>query len=147
MQTLLTRKNHLTGVEYRDDPTILAWELMNEPRCTTDPSGDTLQVGDEPRPPSMFLSIDCVGDPFLSSYTYNELQRWMEEMSAYVKSIDKKHLLTVGTEGFYGPTSPQEKLDVNPGTWKDNNYGSDFIRNAKIPDIDFASIHLYPDTW
>jgi endo-1,4-beta-mannosidase len=43
-QTLLTRKNHLTGVEYRDDPTILAWELMNEPRCTTDPSGDTLQV-------------------------------------------------------------------------------------------------------
>lgn len=43
-QTLLTRKNHLTGVEYRDDPTILAWELMNEPRCTTDPSGNTLQV-------------------------------------------------------------------------------------------------------
>lgn len=48
MQTLLTRKNHLTGVEYRDDPTILAWELMNEPRCATDPSGDTLQVCDEP---------------------------------------------------------------------------------------------------
>ncbi|CAO2182914.1 unnamed protein product [Urochloa humidicola] len=116
LKTLLTRKNHLTGVEYRDDPTILAWELMNEPRCTTDPSGDTLQ-------------------------------RWIEEMAAYVKSIDKKHLLTVGTEGFYGPTSPQHKLEVNPGTWKDNNYGSDFIRNAKIPEIDFASIHLYPDTW
>ena len=75
------------------------------------------------------------------------VQRWMEEMAAYVKSIDKKHLLTVGTEGFYGPTSPQEKLNVNPGIWKDNNYGSDFNRNAKIPDIDFASIHLYPDTW
>jgi len=53
VQTLLTRKNHLTGVEYRDDPTILAWELMNEPRCTTDPSGDTLQVSHDPRPASI----------------------------------------------------------------------------------------------
>lgn len=75
------------------------------------------------------------------------MQRWIEEMAAYVKSIDKKHLLTVGTEGFYGPSSPQSKLNVNPGVWKDNNYGSDFIRNAKTPGIDFASIHLYPDTW
>lgn len=78
---------------------------------------------------------------------YSFVQRWLEEMAAYVKSIDKKHLLTVGTEGFYGPTSPQGKLNVNPGTWKTNSYGSDFIRNSKIPDIDFASIHLYPDTW
>jgi hypothetical protein len=31
-------------VSYKDDPTILAWELINEPRCPSDPSGDTLQV-------------------------------------------------------------------------------------------------------
>lgn len=43
-QALLTRKNHLTGVLYKDDPTILAWELINEPRCITDPTGNTLQV-------------------------------------------------------------------------------------------------------
>lgn len=30
---LLTRKNTLTGVEYRNDPTIFAWELTNEARC------------------------------------------------------------------------------------------------------------------
>ncbi|KAI4378322.1 hypothetical protein MLD38_015813 [Melastoma candidum] len=43
VKVVLTRKNTITGVEYRDDPTIFAWELMNEPRCMTDPSGDTLQ--------------------------------------------------------------------------------------------------------
>ncbi|XP_074296215.1 mannan endo-1,4-beta-mannosidase 2-like [Silene latifolia] len=41
--TVLTRKNTITGIEYRDDPIILAWELINEPRCMSDPSGDTLQ--------------------------------------------------------------------------------------------------------
>ncbi|KAL6614532.1 hypothetical protein ACP70R_036802 [Stipagrostis hirtigluma subsp. patula] len=115
LKTLLTRENHLTGLQYRDDPTIMAWELMNEPRCATDPSGDTLQ-------------------------------RWIEEMAAYVKSIDKKHLLTVGTEGFYGPSSPKSKVSVNPGYWHDN-YGADFIRNSNTSDIDFASIHIYPDKW
>ncbi|XP_022869478.1 mannan endo-1,4-beta-mannosidase 2-like [Olea europaea var. sylvestris] len=43
VKTVLTRKNTFTGIEYRDDPTIFAWELINEPRCSTDPSGDTLQ--------------------------------------------------------------------------------------------------------
>lgn len=43
-QTVLTRRNTYTGIQYRDDPTIFAWELINEPRCITDASGDTLQV-------------------------------------------------------------------------------------------------------
>ncbi|KAL2937775.1 Mannan endo-1 4-beta-mannosidase 2 [Bienertia sinuspersici] len=43
VKTILTRKNTITGIEYRDDPVIFAWELINEPRCMSDPSGDTLQ--------------------------------------------------------------------------------------------------------
>ncbi|XP_010915420.1 mannan endo-1,4-beta-mannosidase 2 [Elaeis guineensis] len=115
LKTILARKNHLTGIEYRDDPTIFAWELMNEPQCISDASGDTLQD-------------------------------WIEEMAEYVKSIDKKHLLTIGLEGFYGPTSPPEKLSMNPGEWY-KTIGSDFIRNSKISAIDFASVHIYPDQW
>lgn len=74
-----------------------------------------------------------------------ELQDWLEEMSAYVKSIDKKHLLTIGLEGFYGPNSPK-RLTVNPAEWA-ATLGADFIRNSKISTIDFASAHIYPDHW
>ncbi|PIA55400.1 hypothetical protein AQUCO_00800275v1 [Aquilegia coerulea] len=114
IMTMLTRKNTITGIEYRDDPTIFAWELMNEPHCMTDPSG-------------------------------NILQHWIAEMASFVKSIDKNHLLTVGLEGFYGPSNP-EKLSANPGDWA-SSLGSDFIRNSNISNIDFASVHIYVDQW
>ncbi|XP_073028783.1 mannan endo-1,4-beta-mannosidase 2-like [Primulina eburnea] len=114
IKTVLTRKNTITGIEYRDDPTIFAWELINEPRCMTDKSGDTLQD-------------------------------WIEEMSTFVKSIDRKHLLTVGLEGFYGPKSTK-RLTVNPEWWA-SDVGTDFIRNSKISTVDFASVHIYPDHW
>lgn len=114
VKTMLTRKNTITGIEYRDDPTIFGWELMNEPRCMTDPAGETLQD-------------------------------WLAEMSVFVRSIDKKHLLTVGLEGFYGPKSPKS-LTVNPADWA-ALYGSDFVRNSNLPNIDFASAHIYPDHW
>jgi endo-1,4-beta-mannosidase len=63
----------------------------------------------------------------------------------YVKSLDMKHLVTVGIEGFYGP-GRSERLGVNPGDWA-ASLCSDFIQNSAVKDIDFASVHAYPDTW
>ncbi|KAL8136625.1 hypothetical protein V2J09_002626 [Rumex salicifolius] len=114
IKTVLTRKNTITGVEYRDDPAIFAWEIINEPRCMSDPTGDTLQD-------------------------------WIKDMSTYVKSLDNKHLVTVGLEGFYGPKDPKRMI-VNPSSWE-STIGTDFIRNSLLPTIDFASVHLYPDQW
>ncbi|KAJ9562902.1 hypothetical protein OSB04_008062 [Centaurea solstitialis] len=114
VKTILLRKNTITGVVYRDDPTIFGWELINEPRCITDTSGDTLQD-------------------------------WIEEMSSFIKSIDRKHMLTIGLEGFYGPKSPK-KTTVNPEFWA-ADLGADFIRNSAPSTIDFASVHIYPDHW
>ena len=35
-RTLITRVNTITGIAYKDDPTIFAWELTNEARCDGD---------------------------------------------------------------------------------------------------------------
>ncbi|PON99613.1 1,4-alpha-glucan-branching enzyme [Trema orientale] len=109
--TVLNRYNSFTGLHYKDDPTIMAWELINEPRCTSDPSGRTIQA-------------------------------WIMEMAAHVKFIDRNHLLEAGLEGFYGQSTPQRK-SLNLGI----DIGTDFITNNKIPGIDFATVHSYPDQW
>ncbi|KAI9199887.1 hypothetical protein LWI28_000009 [Acer negundo] len=111
IKTVLTRRNSMTGVAYKDEPTIMAWELMNEPRCNSDPSGKTIQA-------------------------------WITEMASYVKSIDGNHLLEIGLEGFYGPSS-SEKQQYNLNF----QVGTDFIANNQIPGIDFATVHSYPDQW
>ncbi|GMY29892.1 mannan endo-1,4-beta-mannosidase 6 isoform X2 [Fagus crenata] len=84
--TVLNRVNTLTNITYKDDPTIFACELMNEPRCTSDPSGNKLQI--------------CI----------------LGEMAIYVKSIDPKHLVEIGLEGFYGPSTP-DRVQFNPNTY------------------------------
>ncbi|KAJ8476438.1 hypothetical protein OPV22_020165 [Ensete ventricosum] len=113
VQKVLTRVNTVTKIAYKDDPTIMAWELMNEPRCRVDTSGQTVTA-------------------------------WVKEMAAYTKSIDSKHLLQVGFEGFYGSTTPDKIKLYNPGGYK---YGTDFITSNQVNEIDFTTIHVYQDSW
>ncbi|KAK7284496.1 hypothetical protein RJT34_19242 [Clitoria ternatea] len=112
IKAVLTRKNTITGVAYKDDAAIFAWELMNEPRSQHDNSGKVIQ-------------------------------EWVVEMAAYVKSIDSTHLLEIGLEGFYGESMPPKK-QFNPGY---QLIGTDFISNNKVSQIDFATMHLYPEQW
>ena len=72
-------------------------------------------------------------------------QRWIEEMSGYLKQADPNHMITVGEEGFYGPGSPAEA--ANPGTGWATITGQNFTANHAPDTIDFAAIHLWPDNW
>jgi mannan endo-1,4-beta-mannosidase len=74
---------------------------------------------------------------------YLSKQEWVQEMAPYVKSIDNIHLLGVGMEGFYGD-SIQDRKQYNPQGFQ---VGTDFITNHLIKEIDFATIHAYPDAW
>lgn len=42
VEHILTHKNKYTGVVYNQDPTIMTWELANEPRAQSDTSGKLL---------------------------------------------------------------------------------------------------------
>ncbi|KAH9605362.1 hypothetical protein KSS87_011741 [Heliosperma pusillum] len=114
IKAIITRKNSLSGVRYSEEPTIFAWELINEPRCE-------------------------------SNFSASILQAWIAEMAAHTKSLDQNHLVTVGLEGFYDSTIG-EKSEVNPGQWA-ALHGTDFIKNSAVDGVDFASAHLYPDSW
>lgn len=94
---------------YKSSCAIFAWELANEPRCST---CDT-------------------------SVIYN----WASEISAYIKSLDRKHMVALGDEGWLTP--PQ-----GDGSYAYSGYeGVDFIKNLAIPTLDYGTFHLYPSQW
>ncbi len=114
---LLNRVNTYNGIAYKDDPTIMTWELGNEPRC---------------------LSAGAYGRS--SMCTTQTLIAWADEMSTYIKSIDKNHLVSVGDEGFY--------CLPNPTHWTEScSEGVDTIAFTQLANIDVMSVHLYPDYW
>ncbi|KAG2493965.1 hypothetical protein HYH03_007895 [Edaphochlamys debaryana] len=108
------RTNSISGLPYAHDPTILAWELANEPRCEG-PGGAAV------------------------------LQEWVASTSSFVRSLDPQHLITLGLEGFLGPSTP-ELHEHNPYSTA-ANHGADFLALCSLPCIDLACIHLYPDQW
>ena len=91
--TLLTRVNSVNGRVYGQDPTILAWNLLNEPRCET---GVVPECG-------------------------ATLPAWVEEMAAHVKAASRS-LVTIGEEGFFGAGDARATAnpgDWGPGTGQD----------------------------
>eukprot|EP01026_Neomeris_dumetosa_P037895 TRINITY_DN3080_c0_g1_i14.p1 TRINITY_DN3080_c0_g1~~TRINITY_DN3080_c0_g1_i14.p1 ORF type:complete len:758 (-),score=74.95 TRINITY_DN3080_c0_g1_i14:662-2935(-) len=76
---MTSRVNSFNNRTYRDDPTIFAWNVINEPRCRSE---------------------ECKRG--------NLLSEWIHEMAGFIKSVDPNHMVTVGEEGFYKPGCEQE---------------------------------------
>ncbi len=91
VKTIITRKNKFTDKFYFEDPTIMAWQLCNEPRPG---------VGEQ-------------AVPYLD-YFY----KWLDETAAYIHELDPNHLVTTGNEGTVGSIDME---DVFLKAHKSNN--------------------------
>eukprot|EP00887_Chlorella_sp_A99_P001216 scaffold14.g1216.t1 len=76
------------------------------------------------------------------------LQNWIEEMSAFLKSVAPNQLVAIGSEGFFGRGDPLAVHNPGGGTaeWV-YQIGQDFAKNSAAKGIDYAEIHAWPDNW
>lgn len=96
---LINRINTVTKIKYIDDPTIMSWEIANEPR---------------PMRPSVIP----------------EYKQWIAAVARTIKTMDKNHLVTIGTEGYIGTE--------NPGVYEAIHADQH---------IDYLTIHIWPKNW
>ncbi|KAI9138339.1 glycoside hydrolase superfamily [Paraphysoderma sedebokerense] len=131
---LLNRVNHITGLAYKDEPTIFAWELANEPRCKSD-DGDK-----KPRKPKEYKpSTEC---------NAQTITKWIDAASTHIKSIDSNHLVAIGDEGFGLNASSEYNDGFTEAPWPlQNKEGLDAETNLGLPNIDFGTFHLYAKEW
>ena len=95
--------------------------------------------------PTLF-SVNLLNEPRCEECG-KDLQKWIDEMSNFVRKIAPKVMRTVGEDGFYDAEfSDDEHLKANPGEWA-NTQGQDFVANHKGKDISYAAIHIWPDDW
>ena len=76
VRAVVSRRNSVTGQLYRDDPTILSWQLANEPR----PGGSS-----------------AAGRNHMKAYL-----AWIGGTARLIKSIDPNHMVSTGSEGTMG---------------------------------------------
>jgi mannan endo-1,4-beta-mannosidase len=114
---LIQRVNTVSKLVYRDDPSIFAWELANQPRCRNFGQYDRLS--------------DCRADTITA---------WVKEMSEHIKSLDPNHMVAVGDEGFFNrPGHAAEQYNGKDGV--------DHEAYLALGSIDYGTFHLYPDNW
>jgi len=76
VQRIITRTNSCNGRAYSEDPTIMAWQLANEPRP------GRVGVSSEKNLPDFY--------------------NWIDQTALFIHSLDTNHLVSSGSEGTIG---------------------------------------------
>lgn len=86
IKKIVMRINTITGKAYVDDPTIMSWQLANEPR-----------------PGSNDNTTDVDKKAFI---------QWIDQTAKFIHQLDNKHLVSSGNEGIRGCVD-DEQLTVD----------------------------------
>lgn len=128
LEKIIDRKNTFNNLFYYEDPTIMSWQLANEPR----PWGKGEQIED--------------------------YYRWIDSTAKFIHSLDPNHLVSTGNEGIMGSLKSEEyylnahkskyvdyltfHLWIKNWSWYDaQNYAVTFD-SAKIKAIDYINKHI-----
>ena len=90
---------------------------------------------------SAIFAWELANEPRCHGCPTSVITEWAANISAYIKSIDPRHLVTIGDEGWM----------VAP--YGDGSYvysgieGLDFVKNLAISTIDYGTFHAYPQQW
>jgi mannan endo-1,4-beta-mannosidase len=81
MKKLITRKNSVNGRVYNEDPTIMSWQLANEPRPGSDANA---------RP------------------HFDVFVQWVDTTAGFIRRLAPKQLVSTGNEGWMGTAGSKE---------------------------------------
>lgn len=131
VRRLVTRVNSYSGLEYREDPTIMMWELCNGCRCPGS-SGDSLNAW------------------------LRQMAKHVKGLAPeQLLSTGGEGLICQGPDGrCKGPVPPRAIDDLEThadlvsefGSWMEGQ-GTSFFRESRIPEIDVAVYHAHVDKW
>lgn len=127
---------------YKDDPTVLAWELENELMLAADVDRKGAKLAPRGVYPEGAV-VRAVGERE-DSLTWEMTQRIYREQSAFIKSIDPNHLVTSGDAGVRPEATSRRETFPNfrfrPDTWREH------LANelaAQPEPLDLLSLHHY----
>lgn len=131
VQRMLNRRNSFNGIQYKNDWAIMAWDMLNEPRCPAAQNG----------------AWNC----------RPKVTQWINNVISFAKSQGRNQMYTFGQEGFFSKDSAYQPgannwikcnpwgIPSNVGKYWGSQVGQDFPTQHST--ADFFAFHLWPTNW